>query len=90
VQPTLAIAESVELGPGDDDDERSLQVIACPCGFEGAGFYRESRRGSGESVHHTGYRTTPEQLAEVRAAMARKQEPPELWRIDSFPIRWVG
>lgn len=53
--PTLDIVERVELGPGADDDERTLQRIRCTaCGLTGAAEYRESRRGSGESWHHDG------------------------------------
>lgn len=80
------ITESTELGPGDDDDERSLQLIACPCGLAGAAIYRESRRGSGESWHHDGYALDADGIAMIREHVARGELPAELWRRPSFAM----
>jgi hypothetical protein len=54
--PRLAIADSIDLGPGDDDDDRKIQRVRCAaCGFVGGAEYLASRRGSGDSWHHFGY-----------------------------------
>lgn len=51
---TLEIVEAVELGPGPDDDERTIQTIRCSgCQLTGAAEYRESRRGSLDSDCYT-------------------------------------
>ncbi|MBA3463822.1 MAG: hypothetical protein H0T46_27950 [Deltaproteobacteria bacterium] len=84
--PTLEITESVELGPGDDDDERSLQLITCPCGLTGAAFYRESRRGSGESWHHEGFLLEAATIAQIREHMARRELPADLLPRPSFAM----
>ena len=55
----LVINKSMELGPDDQSDERSLQTISClTCGFQGIALYEESRRGRGESWRHYGFKVT--------------------------------
>ncbi len=63
---TLAIVESLELGPDGDSDENTLQSISCSyCDFVGVANYAESRRGREEHFHHYGARTTVGVFAEV-------------------------
>lgn len=51
---SLEIVDSVELGAGPDDDERTIQTIRCnDCQLTGAAEYRESRRGSLDSDSFT-------------------------------------
>lgn len=84
-EQTLLIAESAELGPDDVSDERSLQLITCPCGFVGTALYEESRRGAGESFRHRGYELGPAEVEVVRQHMARKKMPtPILENRDGF------
>lgn len=68
----LSITQSIELGPGDYSDERTLQTIQCGnCGFEGIAFYEESRQGNidGDSHHHFGYKVSKEVYDAVNKAI---------------------
>lgn len=54
--PRLRIIASLDIGGDAYSDDVAIQVIECNgCGFRGIAVYEESRRGSGESWHHTGY-----------------------------------
>jgi hypothetical protein len=55
---SLVITRSLELPPGADDDETSVQLVYCSgCEFSGLAVYREDRRGAldRESWSHDGY-----------------------------------
>jgi len=55
---SLVITHSMELPPGADADETSVQLVHCPgCGLSGLAVYREDRRGAldRESWSHDGY-----------------------------------
>ncbi len=56
---SIVISKSMELGPDDQSDERSLQAINClNCDFQGIALYEESRRGKSESFRHYGYKVS--------------------------------
>jgi hypothetical protein len=65
----MEITSSLELPPGEMDDELALQTLKCePCGFQGIAIYRESRRGrmDSESWRHDGYPISKEGLEQLR------------------------
>lgn len=68
----MEITFSLELPPGDSNDEITLQTVKCPaCDFRGAAVYRESRRGSlsSESWHHEGYHISDDGLEDLYRAL---------------------
>jgi hypothetical protein len=70
----LAIQLSMELMPGGDDDDVTLQTIDCGvCGFRGIAVYRESRHGAlrSERWHHHGYAISEESLEAIRKALIK-------------------
>lgn len=90
---TLTIVRSVELGASDDDDERSLQLIACPCGLLGAAEYHESRRGAGESWYHDAFELDPAGYTAVEDHVTRVEWPPGgvagvTTPLSRFAMRW--
>lgn len=69
--PTLTIGKIIDL-PSDDDDDLSLQIVACGrCGTESVAVYRESRRGSldGDSYHHDAWSVPVETVREIERAI---------------------
>ena len=98
---------AMELGPDDFSDERSVQIVECRgCGFVGVGLYEESRRGSGERVHHAAYDTTvtPMYQSTIRECptprqagcrcfahqLMRRSVGDPLWRKTPLPMRRVS
>lgn len=74
----LAIQLSMELMPGPDDDDVTLQTIACgACGFKGIAIYRESRHGAlgSERWHHHGYAMSEKSLDAIMDALAKCADP---------------
>jgi hypothetical protein len=58
--PRLAITHSLELPPDEMSDEITVQVLRCAaCSFTGLAVYEESRRGSSERFHHSGFECPP-------------------------------
>ena len=52
----LGINRTLDLGSVSYSDDYVFKTFACSkCPLVGAGYYEESRRGSGESWHHVGY-----------------------------------
>ena len=65
----LELILSLELPPGADDDELSLQTLRCrSCDLHGIAVYRENRRGAldSESWSHTGYAIDRDALEKLR------------------------
>ncbi len=74
----LTIILSLELPPGPEDDELTLQAVECGrCAFGGIAVYRESRRGAldSESWYHTGYELEPHDLVKIQKAIASCASP---------------
>lgn len=72
--PTLSITDVMELGSDDDNDDRTIQTIACSaCAFEGIAWYEASRRGSDEVYHHTAHDTPA--TADIKRAIASCSTP---------------
>lgn len=69
---SLEITRSLEVPPGPDDDEMSVQLLHCSgCGFDGLAVYREDRRGGldSESWTHDGYQINDSALQLLRKAI---------------------
>src|ERR1051326_571204 len=69
---TLGITFALELPPGSEDDEITLQTLKCAaCDFYGVAVYRESRQGSldCESWRHDGYPIEDEALERIYEAL---------------------
>jgi hypothetical protein len=69
---SVRISQKIEIPPDSRSDEICLQIVECSdCGFEGIAVYEESRRGrlDEESVDHTGYRVTEDDLSSLRKTM---------------------
>jgi hypothetical protein len=68
----------MELMPGGDDDEVTLQTIACDaCGFKGIAVYRESRHGAlGQKLwHHHGHAISEKFLEAIQLALLKCPDP---------------
>ncbi len=75
---SLRIVRSIELPPDGRSDETTLQIVECArCGFAGIAVYQESRRGAlgEESVDHTGYFISADDLKALRRMLARCPNP---------------
>jgi hypothetical protein len=74
---SLQLLASIELGPGRDDDERTVQSLRCErCGQRAVGIYTESR-GAEDSVHHNGHRLDAETFEELHGRLSRCPKPRE-------------
>ena len=69
----LEIVESIKVEPGPSDDDKSIQAVRCPCGFEGIAVYEESRRGADDAVNHTGYFVPENKTVELEKAIKNKE-----------------
>jgi hypothetical protein len=88
----LEITGSLELPPGGDDDEITLQTIECAaCGLCALGMYRESRRGAldSESWHHDGFRVSVENFQAIADAISRCPRPADR-RCHCPSHQWLG
>jgi hypothetical protein len=77
-QGKLKITLALELPPGSDDDELTLQTVECGnCGLSGIAVYRENRRGNlqSESWRHEGYLVGAADLSKLQEAMKRCPAP---------------
>lgn len=88
----LVIKKSMELGPDDQSDERSLQAIVClTCGFKGVALYEESRRGRGESWRHYGFKVTSSVYESVLEAINCNDMAVDITiinNVECFPLRF--
>lgn len=66
---TLEIKKTIKAVPGSMDDEKSIQLIACPCGFEGIAVYEESRRGAESVFNHDGYVAPTDLVSKLKEKM---------------------
>ncbi len=76
----LTIERSLELPPDGDNDEITLQTVACAhCGFQALALYRESRRGAldSESWVHEGLRVSPEDFQAISDMIEGCPQPAE-------------
>ena len=75
---SLRITSKLELRSDSRSDEIALQIIECSrCDFAGIAVYEESRRGAldSESVDHSGYRVSSDDLEMLRKTIKRCPKP---------------
>jgi len=75
---SLSISSKIELRSDSRSDEIALQIVECSrCSFAAIAVYQESRRGAldSESVDHTGYRVSTDDLEALRTTIKRCPKP---------------
>jgi hypothetical protein len=68
-QYTLEIKKIAKAVLGPMDDEKSIQLVGCSCGFKGVAVYEESRRGAGSVFNHDGYMVPDELVDKLKEKM---------------------
>jgi len=74
-QPYLRVTASRDIDPGQNYDERAIQVLICSsCGYTGIGIYEESRRGAldSESFNHISYNSPIEKVYLLQKLIKRR------------------
>ena len=75
---SLKIMTKIELPADARSDEIAVQTLRCGrCRFAAMAVYEESRRGAlgDESIDHTGYRVSPQELRDLRRDIKQCPEP---------------